>query len=96
MEAALCLLDSFGTAKTYLCNAASRFSLRVTLEYDMADLLIGASLQVPIYQTKILNLGGMRLFSSGPVHTYTFTSVNAYILIRLHLASTRKRRFKLS
>ena len=58
MEAALCLLDSFGTAKTYLCNAASRFSLRVTLEYDMADLLIGASLQVLIYRTKIFYLRG--------------------------------------
>ena len=34
--------------------------------------------------------------NSCPVHTYTFTSVNAYILIRLHLASTRKRRFKFS
>ena len=42
----MCLLDSFGTAKTYLCSAASRFSLLVTLEYDLADLLVGASLQV--------------------------------------------------
>ncbi|XP_065055374.1 unconventional myosin-XVIIIa-like isoform X2 [Rhopilema esculentum] len=45
IEAALCLLDSFGSAKTYLCNTASRCSLKVTLEYDMADLLIGANFQ---------------------------------------------------
>ena len=31
-----------------------------------------------------------------PVHSHTFTFVNAYFLILLHIASTRKRRFKLS
>ena len=46
MEAAMCLLDSFGSAKTYLCNTASRHALKVTLEYDVADLLIGANIQV--------------------------------------------------
>eukprot|EP00794_Sanderia_malayensis_P013873 gene13873-15321_t len=45
MEAAFCLLESFGTAKTYLCDSASRFSLLLTLEYDMADLLTGVNLQ---------------------------------------------------
>ena len=46
IEAAMCLLDSFGSAKTYLCNTASRHALKVTLEYDVADLLIGANMQV--------------------------------------------------
>lgn len=45
IEAAMCLLDSFGSAKTYLCNSASRHALKVTLEYDVADLLIGVNMQ---------------------------------------------------
>ena len=45
---------------------------------------------------KVLLIWIIWLYYLGPVHTYTFTSVNAYILIRLHLPSTSKRRFKLS